>query len=85
MCGEQKCLWWMVVMFYLLYFTVSFSFVASGGPFPASGQHVETLQATLQAADKAWTQQGPVGRGKHAQMYSKEACVPGLVVPTKTF
>lgn len=62
-------------MFYLIYFTVSFSFVASGGPFPASGQHVETLQATLQAADEAWTQQGPAGGGKHTQMYSKEPCV----------
>lgn len=54
-------------MFHLVNFPVSFysSSLSSGGPFPASGQHVETLQTTLQAADKAWTQQGPAGRGKH--------------------
>lgn len=44
-----------------------FGLVALGGPFPASGQHVETLQATLQAADQAWTEQGPAGRGEHTQ------------------
>lgn len=38
--------------------------VLSGRPFPAAGEHVETLQATLQAADQARTQQGPAGRGK---------------------
>lgn len=42
-------------------------FIALGGPFPAPGQHVETLQATLQAADQAWTEQGPAGRGERTQ------------------
>lgn len=38
----------------------------SGGPFPAAGQHIETLQATLQAADQARPEQGPAGRGNSA-------------------
>lgn len=69
----------MVVVFYLIHFTLSFSSMAAGGPFPASGQHAETLQATLQAADEARPQQGPAGRGKRTQMYSKEACVQHIV------
>lgn len=75
-------------MFYLVYFTVSFFFfffVASGGPFPASGQHVETLQATLQAADKAWTQQGPAGRGKHTNVQQRSLCVAHLGVANQNF
>lgn len=71
-------------MFYLVYFTVSFFFVASGGPFPASGQHVETLQATLQAADKAWTQQGPAGRGEHTNV-QQSLCVAHLGVANQNF
>lgn len=35
--------------------------VSSGGSFPAAGEHVETLQATLQAADQTRTQQGSAG------------------------
>ena len=38
--------------------------MVSGGPVPAAGEHVETLQETLQATDQAWSQQGPAGRGK---------------------
>ena len=39
--------------------------VFAGRPFPAAGEHVETLQATLQAADQTRTQQGPAGRGRN--------------------
>lgn len=44
--------------------TIFVSVVVVGGSFPTAGEHVETLQAALQAADQAWTQQGPAGRGK---------------------
>lgn len=49
--------------------TICVSVVVLGGSFPAAGQHVETLQAALQAADQARTQQGPAGRGK-ADLFS---------------
>lgn len=45
--------------------TIFVSVVFSGGSFPAAGEHVAAIQATLQAADQARTQQGPAGRGKH--------------------
>lgn len=61
--------WWTIPL------TLSLAFVALGGPFPASGQHVETLQATLQAADQAWTEQGPAGRGEHAQQSTDRSLI----------
>lgn len=38
-----------------------------GGPVPAAGEHVATLQAALQAADPTRPQQGPAGRGKKSR------------------
>lgn len=43
--------------------------VSSGGPLPAAGQHAETLQATLQVADQARTEQGSAGRGTHTHTH----------------